>query len=160
MSSTTPAPTTGYTPITSGSGGTSVTTNRSSNISTSNSNVTRYTLQEAQGLALQAFQSAIGRAPTSQELSDFLSALNAAEANSPKITSGNTYTSRQKVGTAGQADTTSSSSTGSTSSGGIDEAAFAQQYAMSLPGAPEYQKATTYFDTFNQVMNSRGGRGI
>jgi hypothetical protein len=160
MSGNTPTPK--YKPIIGDGTNMSITntTNRSSNVSSTTSSTMRYTSQQAQGLALQAFQAAIGRAPTSQELSDFLSALNAAEASSPSVTSGSTYSSRNKVGTLGQADVTSSTSAGTMTSGGVDEQAFAQQYAMSLPGAPEYQKATTYFDAFNQVMNSRGGRGL
>jgi hypothetical protein len=165
MSGTTTTPTVGNYTATTASATTSgsnqsSTSNRSSSISSSSVSARRYTLQEAQGLALQAFQNAIGRAPTSDELSNFLSALNAAEARSPQVTSGGTYTSRTKTGSKGQADTVGSTSSSNTTSGGVDEQAFAQQYAMSLPGASEYQKATTYFDAFNQVMNSRGGTGL
>jgi hypothetical protein len=149
-----------YKPITSTGGGAGSTSNRSSTVSSTSSNVKRFSLQEAQGLALQAFQNAIGRAPTSQELQGFLSALNAAEASSPTVTSGSTFTSRMKAGTATNVDATGSTSSGTTTSGGVDEQAFAQQYAMGLSGAGDYQKATTYFDAFNQVMNSRGGAGL
>ena len=154
-----------YTPLTSTTSTTTskpktTTTNVSRSISTSDVQSRRYTLQEAQGLALTAFQNAIGRAPTSDELSAFLSALNAAEAKSPTVTSGSTFTSRESARTksagSGTADVTGSTSSSSTTSGGLDEQAFAQQYAMSLPGAAPYQKATRYFDLFNRVMSNRG----
>lgn len=104
--------------------------------------VTRYTLQEAQGFALQAFQNAIGRAPTADELNNFLAAFNAGQR--AKTTS-TTY---------------SAGGTASVTTGGVDESLLAEQIAQQNPEYETYQKATKYFDVFNQVMGSRGGRGL
>jgi hypothetical protein len=118
-------------------------TTKSSGPSTkSYGSVTHYTMQEAQGFALKAFQDAIGRAPTSDELNNFLASFNA--------------------GQRAQTTTTTTGAGGSFSSttGGVDETLLAQQIAQQNPEYAGYQKATTYFDAFNQVMNSRGGTGL
>jgi hypothetical protein len=104
--------------------------------------VTHYTLQEAQGFALKAFQDAIGRAPSAEELQNFLASFNAGQRS---------QTSTVTSGAGGSFTTTS---------GGVDNAMLAQQIAQQNPEFVDYQKATTYFDTFNQVMNSRGGAGL
>ena len=109
---------------------------------TTTTSVKQYTLQEAQGFALSAFQNAIGRAPTAQELQNFLASFNAGQnASSTTVTS-------------------DGSNVSSFTTGGTDNAMLAQQIAEQNPGFVDYQKATTYFDAFNQVMNSRGGAGL
>ena len=106
--------------------------------------VAQYTHEQAQAYALQAFQNAIGRAPTSEELDAFVTSFNAMQ--TPQTT-----TTRHAAG---------GKSSFSTTTGGTDESMLAQNLAQQNPEFENYQKATTYFDAFNQVMNSRGGAGL
>jgi hypothetical protein len=108
------------------------------------SSVTHYTREQAQAYALTAFQNAIGRAPTSQELDTFVTSFNAGQNPSSTITN---YAAGGK-------------SYSSSTTGGVDEAMLAQNIAQQNPEYANYQKATTYFDVFNQVMNGRGGAGL
>jgi hypothetical protein len=137
---------------------------KSNRNSSSSINVKKFNLQEVQGLAVKAFQDAIGRAPTQQELQSFLSSLNTAERSNPTVSSGSTFTSRvtEKTGakSASTADTTSSTSSSSTSSGGLDETQFAQNYAESMQGYSGYQKATTYFDAMLGALRGPAGGGF
>lgn len=118
------------------------TTSKSGPTSKTVTQVTRYTLQEAQGFALKAFQDAVGRAPTAQELQNFLASFNAGQ--NPSSTTYNT----------------NNGNTSMVTTGGVDNAMLAQDIAQQNPEFVDYQKATTYFNTFNQVMNSRGGAGL
>ena len=118
-------------------------TQKSSGPSTeSYGSVTRYTMQEAQGFALKAFQDAIGRAPTSDELNNFLASFNAGQRAQTTTT------------------TTGPNGSFSTTTGGVDKNLLAQQIAQQNPEYEMYQKAGNYFNVFNQVMSSRGGQGL
>lgn len=106
--------------------------------------VTRYTAQEAQAYALTAFQNAIGRAPTSQELETFVTSFNAGQ--NPSTTS--TY---HGVG---------GNSSYSTTTGGVDEAMLAQNIAEQNPDYANYQKATTYFDSMLSALSGPMGGSV
>jgi hypothetical protein len=102
--------------------------------------VTQYTAQQVKGLANQAFQEAIGREASADELTKFLNALNKAEKDSPRVTV--------------------SKPSGSTTSGGIDPQQLAVDTARDNPEFANYQKATTYFDTMLSTLRGPVGGGI
>lgn len=106
--------------------------------------VTHYTAQEAQAYALTAFQNAIGRAPTSQELDTFVTSFNAGQ--NPSTTS-----THHGVG---------GNSTYSTITGGVDEAMLAQSIAQQNPEYGNYQKATTYFDSMLSALSGPMGGSV
>jgi len=121
--------------------------------STSSSDVTQYTLNQIQGIATTAFESALGREPTDKELKDFLGALNKfAKANpstssGSKTSSGSSTTRTKKTGKLlkdqVQTNTTSGSSNDtstSTSTGGVDVGNFIEQQ---LKGSTEAQAVKT-----------------
>lgn len=100
----------------------------------------QYNLQQVKGLAESAFQEAIGRAPSADELARFQASLNAAEKQSPTVST--------------------SSGTSSTTSGGVDASQFAKDTAELAPEYQSYQKATTYFDTMISSLRGTAGGGM
>lgn len=100
----------------------------------------QYDLQQVKGLAEGAFQEAIGRAPSADELSRFQASLNAAEKTNPSVSSG--------------------SSSASVASGGVDTSQFAKDTAELAPEYANYQKATTYFDTMISSLRGPAGGGM
>jgi hypothetical protein len=100
----------------------------------------QYSLQQVKGLAESAFQEAIGRAPSVEELGRFQASLNAAEK--------------------GNSATTSGSSASSVTYGGVDTTQFAKDTAELAPEYANYQKATTYFDTMINSLRGPVGGGM
>jgi hypothetical protein len=124
------------------SGSTGKTTNQTSK------SIKQFSMQQVEGIATSAFQAAIGRAATQEELSSFLKNLNTEEKKNPIITK-----------------TTSTSNGGntsytSTSSGGIDESRFATSESEMHPEFANYQKATTYFDAMTSALRGPTGGGF
>lgn len=100
----------------------------------------QYDLQQVKGVAESAFQDAIGRAPSADELARFQASLNAAEKQSPSTTTG---TSKSSV-----------------TSGGVDVQQFAKDTAELAPEYANYQKATTYFDSMISALRGPVGGGM
>lgn len=104
----------------------------------------QYTHEEAQAYALQAFQNAIGRAPSSQELDAFMTSFNAGQ---------NPSTTSTHYGVGGQ-------SSFSTTTGGTDPSMLAQNIAEQNPEYAGYQKATTYFDAMLSALQGPMGGSV
>lgn len=106
--------------------------------------VVQYSAQQVKGLANQAFQQAIGREASADELTKFMNALNSAEKANPSttVTKSNGSTSK------------------STTTGGVDGQQFAKDAARNNPEYAPYQQATTYFDAMLGALNGTVGRGI
>ena len=109
--------------------------------------VTTYTLQEVKGLANQAFQAAIGREATKEELSRFLENLNKEEKANPTKTVSTSTPHGHNV------------STSQKSSGGVDEQQYAADQARLSPEYAGYQQATTYFNAMLSTLSGTVGRG-
>jgi hypothetical protein len=110
----------------------------------SGSTVKQYTREEAQAYALQAFQNAIGRAPSSQELDAFVTSFNAGQ--NPSTTTTN-YAAGGK-------------SYSQTTTGGTDPNMLAQNIAEDNPEYAGYQKATTYFDAMLSALQGPMGGSV
>lgn len=104
------------------------------------SSVRTWTTEQAKVYAETAFQNAIGRAPTQQELLSFRTHLNNAELANPTTT---TY-----------------SGTSSKTTGGLDEAQFTKTQAELHPEYAGYQKATTYFDAMMNTLSGPAGGSV
>jgi hypothetical protein len=104
----------------------------------------QYTHEEAQSYALQAFQNAIGRAPSSQELDAFMTSFNAGQ---------NPSTTTTHYATGGQ-------SSSSVTTGGVDAGMLAQNIAEQNPEYAGYQKATTYFDAMLSALQGPMGGSV
>lgn len=100
----------------------------------------QYSLQQVKGLAEAAFQDAIGRAPSKEELQRFQDSLNRAEKANPAVS------------------TASGSSAVSTP--GVDVSQFAKDTAELAPEYANYQKATKYFDTMIGALRGPVGGGM
>lgn len=109
-----------------------------------NTSVKRYTHEEAQAYALTAFQNAIGRAPSSQELDAFVTSFNAGQ--TPSTTS-------THYGVGGK-------SVSSVTTGGTDPNMLAQNIAEDNPEYAGYQKATTYFDAMLSALQGPMGGSV
>jgi len=112
--------------------------------SVSASTVKQYTHEEAQAYALQAFQNAIGRAPSSQELDAFMTSFNAGQTPS-------TTTTNYAAGGKSYSQTTT---------GGTDPSMLAQNIAEQNPEYAGYQKATTYFDAMLSALQGPMGGSV
>jgi hypothetical protein len=123
-----------------------VTNQTGKSTSQTSKSIKQFSLQQIQGLATSAFQAAIGRAATQEELSTFLKNLNAEEKKNPTVTkTSNSYSGENVTST-------------TTSSGGIDESQFATDQSQMHPEFANYQKATTYFDAMlNSLRGPTGG---
>jgi len=110
--------------------------------------IKQFNMQQVQGLATSAFQAAIGRAATNEELATFLKHLNGEEKKNPTVT--RTTTSSGK----------NSSSSTYVSSGGVDESQFATTESQMHPEFANYQKATTYFDAMTSALRGPTGGGF
>jgi hypothetical protein len=106
--------------------------------------VKQYTHEEAQSYALQAFQNAIGRAPSSQELDAFMTSFNAGQ---------NPSTTSTHYGVGGNSIST-------TTTGGTDPSMLAQNIAEQNPEYAGYQKATTYFDAMLSALQGPMGGSV
>jgi hypothetical protein len=110
--------------------------------------IKQFNMQQVEGLATSAFQAAIGRAATNEELATFLKHLNTEEKKNPTITKTTINSSKN------------SSSSTSISSGGIDESQFATTESQMHPEFANYQKATTYFDAMTSALRGPTGGGF
>ena len=108
---------------------------------TTSTNATLYSIEQVQSTATLAFQNALGRRPTNEELQAFLDTINGA---------------RKSTTTTTQPDGSSSSTT----TGGVDPAQVAQNMAEANPEYAGYQKATTYFDAMLSALNGPVGGSI
>lgn len=115
-------------------------------------NVNLTSPEDVRALALQAMREALGRAPTTEEVAQFRSAINAMETASPEVTS-TTVQLKPNLET-GTVEEVSSSST---TSGGVSQAAMEGVISQAAESGPEYgkyQAGTTYF---NALMGMMGG---
>ena len=149
-----------------------------SKVNTKTVDVTKYDLNQIQGIATSAFQTALGRKPTDAELNQFLSSLNAFAKAHPTTSTGvdsshsrtttniaSQLAGNTKTGAAPQALDTGTNTTGgrtssSTSIGGVDLANFATQYAQKQSGFGNYQKSTTYFDSMLSALSGPVGGSV
>jgi hypothetical protein len=149
-----------------------------SKVNTKTVDVTKYDLNQIQGIATSAFQAALGRVPTARELNDFVNSVNAFAKAHPATSTGvdsshsRTTTNiasqlpgNATTGAAPQALDTGTSTTGgrtstSTSTGGVDLSNFATQYAQGISGFGNYQKSTTYFDSMLSALKGPVGGSI
>ena len=137
--------------------------------STSSSDVTQYTLNQIQGVATTAFESALGREPTDAELKTFLDTLNQYAKEHPATSSGSktssdtsTTTSKtvgKNVKKQTQTNTTtgtSSADSSSTSVGGVDVSNLIDEQ---LKGSTEAQavKTDNIFTNALQLLANRLG---
>jgi len=125
-----------------------VTNQTGKSTSQTSKSIKQFSLQQIQGLATSAFQAAIGRAATNEELATFLKHLNSEEKKNPTITK--TTTSSGK----------NNSTSTSVSSGGVDESQFATTESQMHPEFANYQKATTYFDAMTSALRGPTGGGF
>jgi len=153
-----------------------------SKIGTKSVDVTKYDINQIQGIATSAYQTALGRKPTNEELNQFLSSLNAfAKAHPATSTGTDSSHSRTKTNiesqtkptidkngniiVGAQALDTGTSTTGgktstATSTGGVDVTNFATDYAQKQSGFGNYQKSTTYFDSMLSALSGPVGGSI
>jgi hypothetical protein len=118
----------------------------SGNKTTTQSQVNLTDAQSARGLLRQALRQKLGRAPTKDEMAQFVSSLNSAERANPRSsTTTSTFDEGEQV--------SSSTST----SGGLDSGAYTDEFTDSKFGQEmgTYQAATTYYDALRDVL--RGG---
>jgi hypothetical protein len=108
--------------------------------------------EDVRAIAMQALREALGRAPTTEEVAQFRAGINALEKASPEVT---TTTVQLKPNLAtGDVEQTSSEST---TSGGVSQAAMEGVISQAATGTPEYakhQSGTTYF---NALLGLLGG---
>lgn len=117
-----------------------------------NKKVNLTSIEDVRALAMQTLREALGRAPTTEEVAQFRTSINALETASPEV---GTTTVQLKpnlaTGEVEQGDSTT------TSSGGVSQAAMESVISQSVQGSPEaakYQGGTTYF---NALMGMLGG---
>jgi len=149
-----------------------------SKIGTKSVDVTKYDINQIEGIATSAYQTALGRKPTNEELNQFLSSLNAfAKAHPATSTGTDSSHSRTKTNVASQlpgdlktgvgaqaldtgTNTTGGKTSRSTSTGGVDVTNFATDYAQKQSGFGNYQKSTTYFDSMLSALSGPAGGSV
>jgi len=108
--------------------------------------------EDVKALTTQVLTQALGRAPTSKEVAQYKSTINAQEAANPTIT-----TSTQNINDRGEV-----ASQNSTTSGGFDAAAQAQvvqDQASQSPEFAKYQSGTTYWNAMMQMLTGSASTG-
>jgi hypothetical protein len=148
-----------------GNGRTSSTTTERSSSTSSNVNI--YSLNQVRNVATSAFESALGRAPSQQELNTFLTSLNAySKANPEKNTrtaSGTTTSTdtseSNKTGTktTKTSSPVSSSTSSTTSSGGVDVAGFAAEQLENTTEARAVKVDDIFRGAMGFLANQIGG---
>jgi hypothetical protein len=96
----------------------------------------------AKGLLQESLKKYLGKEPSAEELSGFMSALNSYEKDNATVTKAASTTTPDAANHS--TNTTQSSMT----TGGTDPAQFAEDYARSQEGSAEFQAATEYMDAF------------
>jgi hypothetical protein len=96
----------------------------------------------AKGLLSDSLTKYLGKEPSPEDLSQFVSALNDYERGNATVTKSTATTTPDKA--AHSTDTVQSTAT----VGGTDPAQFAEDWARSQEGSAEYQAATEYMDAF------------
>lgn len=122
---------------TAGPKGPTTTTSRSKNVDLTSA-------AGAKGIINDALSKQLGRAATATELEEFRRVLNSAETANPNIT--DTTTTVDAEG--------NSSTSSTTSSGGLDRAQVLQDQAMLKPEYGAYQAATTYMSALMSAIQS------
>ena len=117
---------------------------------TTNRSVDLSSPEDVKALASQMLAELLGRAPTTKELAQFRSAINAEERSNPQVT---TVTQQLSPDLAtGEVRVTDESST---TSGGVSDAARAALVSSPVQDTKEYgkyQAGTTYFDAMMQMI--------
>jgi hypothetical protein len=147
------------------SGTTRSTTNERSSATSSDVNI--YSLNQVRNVATNAFESALGRTPSEQELNTFLTSLNAySKANPTKTTKSGfgttTGLSTSKSNKAGTSTTTtgspvSTSTSSSVSSGGVDVAGFATEQLANTTEAKAVKMDDIFRGALGALANKLGG---
>lgn len=110
--------------------------------------------QDVQALTTQVLTQALGRAPTSKEVAQYKSTLNAAEKANPQVTTTvSQLTPNMDTGAVDIGDQSQ------TTSGGLDAAAEQQMVLNNAQQSPEfakYQAGTTYFNALMQMIGGGG----
>lgn len=101
---------------------------------------TKTSVDQGRQLLSQVLQNAIGRAPTTQQLNEFIKRLNSAEAQSPVRTVTNYVR-----------DGSTTTSTSRTNPSDVDPEAIAQEFAAEQEGFGEYQ-TNQYTDMLSQML--------
>lgn len=104
--------------------------------------------QEAKGLIIQAFKTAVGREPTDAELRTYTNSLQQAMKANPTVT-----TSSQKYDANGNAVGEATSTT----TGGLDPQQFVADQLSTDPQAEEYQAAAVYFPALLAALGPGAG---
>ena len=135
--------------------------------SSTSSDVNIYSLNQVRNVATSAFESALGRTPSEQELNTFLTSLNAYSRANPSKTSrtasGTTSgTSTSQSNVAGTKTTTTSapvstSTSSSVSSGGVDVAGFAASQLENTTEAKAVKMDNIFRGALGALADKLGG---
>jgi hypothetical protein len=98
----------------------------------------------AKGLLSDTLTRYLGKEPSAEDLSGFVSALNSYEKGNAQVTKSTATTTPDAEVPGRSSDTVQSSMT----TGGTDPAQFAEDWARSQEGSAEFQAATEYMDAF------------
>jgi len=144
---------------------TSSTSNERSNSISSDVNI--YSLNQVRNVATNAFESALGRTPTEQELNTFLTSLNAFSKANPTKTARNASGTTTSLGTSKSNKTgtrttstsspVSSTTSSSTSSGGVDVAGFAASQIDNTTEAKAVKMDNIFRGALGALADKLGG---
>jgi len=141
--------------------------NTSQTSRSTSSDVTIYSLNQVRNIATNAFESALGRTPTADELNSFVTSLNTfSRANPNKTTRSATGTSSgtdtaqsnaKGTSTTKRGSSTDTSTSSGTTSGGVDVAGFAASQLQNTTEGQAVKADNLFRGALDALVNKLGG---